>query len=313
MWYKKSDQTSNDLTLKVIAKKAGFPYVVVHGFWDLCLEAANKNEHRGDINTDIDEWEILTGLEVDKIKELFELFESRGLIENSRIKNWNNYQSEVVVPKTVAERVALHRERKRNSAESTCNDTVTGGNVSALHVTQDKDIDLDKDKDLEKGRLVSLDLSTCVRDEADLPASSQLNWDFSGNHPVLIAHREHSGPILTVIEADGNRISEFEWVAKWLKAGLVKSGVKDIGHLNFVQLVSGMYPWANNQSRIWFSRAPAQRMAALYFSARNPNVTNPLTYAQAGFSKKWNGLMELIPQAEEYLKSNDTEVDLRSD
>lgn len=120
-WFRVYSEILDDKKIKRICRATEFNKAVVIGTWICLLSLANESDDRGklliseNMPYDINDMVCETELPEDDLKKLISLFEKYDMLENVNgcyeIKNWDGRQFK---SDNSSERVAKHREKKRN-------------------------------------------------------------------------------------------------------------------------------------------------------------------------------------------------------
>lgn len=133
-WFRWHHGSVTDPKFQVVAKKAGVRLGDVMVVWAFLLEKASADDDRGSIDKiDFETLDFLVGGDDGDAVKILDALTGRGLIDGSRIVNWEKRQPKRERDDDSADRVAKHRAKKRQDELS--NATVTPSNATQRQET----------------------------------------------------------------------------------------------------------------------------------------------------------------------------------
>lgn len=133
-WFRWHHGSVTDPKFQLVAKKAGVRLGDVLVVWAFILEKASADEDRGFIGEiDFETLDYLIGGEEGDAVKILDAITGRGLIDGSRVSNWEKRQPKRERNDDSSERVAKHRANKNHVTP--CNANVTPSNATVTQET----------------------------------------------------------------------------------------------------------------------------------------------------------------------------------
>ena len=160
-WFRAYHGISSDAKWRLVARMSKQPVAVVLAVWVSLLDHASQVDDRGSIaGVDYELLDVTLDLEDGVAKAVVGAMAVKGLVKDGRISAWDKRQvrreeSDNPQAKTVAQRVAEHRARKRAATQeqqgvTQCNAQVTQGHTASRSETKCNAPDTDTDTDTER-------------------------------------------------------------------------------------------------------------------------------------------------------------------
>ena len=129
-WFRSYIGTATDTKFRVVAKRSGARLGDILAVWQMLLERACGADERGNVvGFDFEGAEALLDLDEGQAQAIYAAMETKDLIHQGRITNWDKRQPKREREDDSTERVRACRERKKQASNTTC-DNVTPCNAT---------------------------------------------------------------------------------------------------------------------------------------------------------------------------------------